>query len=60
MKLFGLSVKKLLLIFFILLVFGRSIGSGPACYLASMRKPKALILMSPYTSIKVSKGPYIN
>lgn len=33
-------------------LFGRSMGSGPTSYLASIRKPHALILMSPYTSIK--------
>ena len=27
-------------------------GSGPSSYLASIRKPHALILMSPFTSIK--------
>lgn len=35
-----------------IIVFGRSIGSGPATHLAANRKPGALILMSPYTSIK--------
>lgn len=34
------------------MVFGRSIGSGPATHLAAKRKPCALILMSPFTSIK--------
>ena len=33
-------------------VFGRSIGTGPSCYLASKREFAALILMSPFTSIK--------
>ena len=27
-------------------------GSGPTTYLSSVREPYALILMSPYTSIK--------
>ena len=35
-----------------ILVFGRSMGSGPASYLASSYRPGALILMSPYTSIR--------
>lgn len=34
------------------IVFGRSIGSGPATFLAAHNNPGALILMSPYTSIK--------
>lgn len=34
------------------LVFGRSMGSGPATYLSSTYRPGALILMSPYTSIR--------
>jgi abhydrolase domain-containing protein 17 len=35
-----------------LILFGRSMGSGPASFLASQYRPGALILMSPYTSIK--------
>jgi abhydrolase domain-containing protein 17 len=36
------------------LVFGRSIGTGPACFLAeSYQNIKALILQSPYTDISV-------
>ena len=35
-----------------ILLFGRSMGSGPSSYLSSVRQPHALILMSPYTSIK--------
>lgn len=35
-----------------IIVFGRSIGSGPATYLASRRKVGALILMSAFTSIR--------
>lgn len=35
-----------------IIVFGRSIGSGPATYLAKNRKICCLMLMSPYTSIK--------
>ena len=33
-------------------IFGRSIGTSPAIYLASMRKPNALITISAFTSIK--------
>jgi len=33
------------------ILFGRSMGSGPACHLASISKPAALILLSPYTSL---------
>jgi fermentation-respiration switch protein FrsA (DUF1100 family) len=33
-------------------VFGRSIGTSPAIYLASMRRPNALITISAFTSIK--------
>lgn len=35
-----------------IIIFGRSMGSGPATYLASKENPAALILFSPYTSIK--------
>jgi abhydrolase domain-containing protein 17 len=34
------------------IIFGRSIGSGPACHLASLRKAHCLILMSAFTSVK--------
>lgn len=33
-------------------IFGRSIGSGPCCYLSSQRQFGGMILMSPFTSIK--------
>ena len=33
-------------------VFGRSLGTSPAIYLASQKKPKALFLVSAFTSIK--------
>jgi len=33
-------------------LFGRSMGSGPSSLLANIYKPRALILMSAYTSIK--------
>ena len=35
-----------------ILVFGRSIGSGPASWLAAKMNPGALLLMSAYTSIR--------
>lgn len=35
-----------------LLIIGRCIGSGPAVHLSSKFNPKALILISPFTSIK--------
>ena len=34
------------------IVFGRSMGTGPACYLAAKYNPGYLLLMSPYISIK--------
>ena len=41
----GISQKSVIL-------FGRSMGSGPCSYLCSVREPYALLLMSPYTSIQ--------
>ena len=41
----GLPEKQIIL-------FGRSIGSGPATWLASRNNPGALVLMSPFTSIR--------
>ena len=35
-----------------IILFGRSIGSGPATHIAAHRKVGGLILMSPYTSIR--------
>lgn len=35
-----------------IILFGRSIGSGPASLLASLREPAALLLMSPFMSIR--------
>ena len=35
-----------------IMVFGRSMGSGPAAFLAGTYNPGALMLMSAYTSIK--------
>jgi len=40
-------------------VFGRSIGSGPACYLASKYNPNLLILMSPFTSLRAAAKKYV-
>lgn len=42
-----------------IIVFGRSIGSGPATYLASKYKPACLTLMSPFTSLKAAVRDYI-
>jgi hypothetical protein len=35
-----------------IIIFGRSIGSSPACYVARHRNPAAVILMSPFKSIR--------
>jgi fermentation-respiration switch protein FrsA (DUF1100 family) len=35
-----------------IILMGRSMGSGPACTLAELSKPAALILLSPYTSLR--------
>jgi len=35
-----------------IIVFGRSMGSGPACFLAGTFNPRALCVMSGFTSIK--------
>jgi len=35
-----------------IILFGRSIGTGPASTLAAVRNPCALLLMSPFTSIR--------
>lgn len=37
-----------------IILFGRSIGSGPATYLAGTVRPAALLLMSAYTSIRAA------
>ena len=42
-----------------ILIFGRSIGSGPATYLASTKQVGGLILMSAYTSIRNVARDYI-
>lgn len=41
-------------------VIGRSIGTGPSVYLATLRTPKALILISPFKSIKSIKNKFIS
>lgn len=35
-----------------IIICGRSIGSGPGCYLASTYRPSSLVLISPHTSIR--------
>ena len=35
-----------------IIICGRSIGSGPACYISSKYKPASLVLISPHTSIR--------
>ena len=35
-----------------IILFGRSIGTGPATYVASKRKPGAVLLMSAFKSIR--------
>ena len=35
-----------------IILFGRSIGSGPATHVASIRNPCSLLLMSPFKSIR--------
>jgi len=39
-----------------IVVCGRSIGSGPAVYLSAKRNPSALILISPFKSIRETAG----
>lgn len=43
-----------------ILIFGRSIGSGPASYLASVRPCGGLILMSAFTSLRAVVGDLIS
>lgn len=42
-----------------ILVFGRSLGSGPASFLAAKKNPGMLVLMSPFTSIKDVAGSLV-
>eukprot|EP00826_Nyctotherus_ovalis_P034917 TRINITY_DN2950_c0_g1_i12.p1 TRINITY_DN2950_c0_g1~~TRINITY_DN2950_c0_g1_i12.p1 ORF type:complete len:365 (+),score=57.74 TRINITY_DN2950_c0_g1_i12:73-1167(+) len=51
-RLFGFLTKILGILPSDIIIFGRSIGSGPATYLASRQKVFALVLMSAYTSIR--------
>ena len=44
-QVFGISPNDIIL-------FGRSIGCSPACYLAKYRNPAATLLMSPFKSIR--------
>merc|ERR1712232_723241 len=39
-----------------IVIFGRSMGSGPACFIAGTFNPGALCLMSAYTSIRSVAG----
>lgn len=49
---FGLKEKDILL-------FGRSLGSGPSTFLAAKKNPGMLVLMSPFTSIKDVAGSLV-
>ncbi len=40
-------------------LFGRSIGSGPACYLAAKHHPHSLVLMSAFTSLRAVVKTYV-
>jgi fermentation-respiration switch protein FrsA (DUF1100 family) len=42
-----------------ILLFGRSIGGGPATFLAGKKNPGCLCLMSPFTSLKSVVRDYI-
>jgi hypothetical protein len=42
-----------------ILIFGRSMGSGPACWLAGNFKPGALMIMSGYASIRRVAGDLV-
>jgi len=35
-----------------IILFGRSMGTGPTSYLSTIKQPHSLLLMSAYTSIK--------
>ena len=41
-------------------VVGRSLGTGPAVYLSSKRKPRNLFLISPFKSIKSIKNAFLS
>lgn len=42
-----------------IILVGRSMGSGPATYLASKNKVSSLVLVSPYTSLKAATRSYL-
>jgi len=42
------------------ILLGRSIGSGPASYVASKRTPQAVVLISAYTSVNNLIGDHFN
>lgn len=42
------------------MIFGRSMGTGPACFLASKYNPKALLLMSPFESIRTVAKEHVS
>ena len=42
-----------------IIIFGRSMGSGPASFLAGNYNPAALCLMSAYTSVKAVAGDVV-
>jgi abhydrolase domain-containing protein 17 len=44
-KVLGIEEKNII-------IFGRSMGSGPATHVASLRNPGALLLMSSFKSIR--------
>jgi len=44
-KVLGIEEKNIM-------IFGRSLGSGPATYVASKRNPACLLLMSSFKSIR--------
>jgi esterase/lipase len=42
-----------------IVIMGRSMGTGPACYLASKYNPRAVILLSPYTSLRRAAAHFV-
>lgn len=42
-----------------IIVFGRSVGSGPSCYFASKYSIHSLILMSPFTSLRAAAKVFV-
>jgi len=50
---FDYLAKELYIPIECIMIFGRSIGSGPAIYLASKRKCRMLILIAAVASIKI-------